>query len=42
MLACLMAAAAGGPVAAQTAAPAAPKDTKEAKDAKVEAEAAAM
>ena len=42
MLACLMAAAAGGPVAAQTAAPAAPKDTKEAKDAKVEAETAAM
>jgi hypothetical protein len=40
MLACLLAAAAGGPVAAQTAAPAAaPKD---AKDAKAEAEAAAM
>jgi hypothetical protein len=42
MLACLLAAAAGGPVAAQTAAPAAPKDTKEAKDAKAEADAAAM
>ena len=43
MLACLLAAAAGGPVAAQTAAPAAPAAApKDAKDAKAEAEAAAM